>query len=151
MSSTKTKAILVGLAAGLAIAIFARSPWSPSSDPDVSVVDAYASESASDASAVYITLHNAGGGDHLVGAASPAASAVTVHGADMAPSGDLDVQGHGDTSLVPGGSHIMLESLQQPLRPGDEVTLQLRFEHGSPIELTVPVLSFDDVLAKVNP
>ena len=45
----------------------------------------------------------------------------------------------------------MLESLQQPLRPGDEVTLQLRFEHGSPIELTVPVLSFDDVLAKVNP
>jgi hypothetical protein len=115
------------------------------------VVDAYASESASDASAVYVTLHNAGGGDHLVGAASPAASAVTVHGADMAPSGELEVQGHGDTSLVPGGSHIMLESLQQPLRPGDEVTLQLRFEHGSPIELTVPVLSFDDVLAKVNP
>ncbi len=39
-------------------------------------IDAYASESASDASAVYVTLHNAGGGDHLVGAMSAAASAV---------------------------------------------------------------------------
>jgi copper(I)-binding protein len=151
MSSTKSKAILVGVAAGLAIAIFARSSWSPSSDPNLSVVNAYASESASDASAVYVTLHNAGGGDQLVGAASAAASAVSVHGADMTPSGDVKVRGHGDTSLVPGGSHVMLENLRQPLRPGDEVTLQLRFEHSAPIELTVPVLSFDDVLAKVNP
>jgi len=151
MSQAKTKAILVGVAGGLAIAIFARSSWSPSSDPDLSVVDAYASESASDASAVYFTLQNDGGADHLLGGASPAASSVSVHGPEMQPSGDLKVKSHGDTNLVPGGSHLMLENLREPLRPGDEVTLQLRFDHSTPIEVTVSVLSYDDVLAKVNP
>lgn len=143
--------MVVGAAAALAISIFARTSWGPGGDPRVSVVDAYASESASDASAVYVTLHNAGGGDRLVGATSPASSSASVHGSDMTPSGALKVKGHGDTDLAPGGSHIMLENLQAPLRPGDEVAVQLQFEHSAPIDLTVRVLSYDDVLAKVNP
>ena len=150
MSQTVRKAVLVGAAAGLAIAIIARTSWGSAGDPGLTVVDAYASESASDASAVYMTLHNTGGGDQLVGAASPSASAVSVHGPDMAPS-DLKVKAHGDTRLVPGGSHVMLENLRAPLQPGDEVSLQMQFERSLPIELTVKVLSYEDVLAKVNP
>ncbi len=149
-SQAKTRAVLVGVAAGLAIAFFARTS-SNAGPADLSVVDAYASESTSDAAAVYVTLHNDGGADELIAVSSDAAARVTLHGPDMAPSGDLRMKAGADTRLEPGGSHIMLENLRAPLQPGDEVRVQLRFEHAAPIDLTVPVLSYDDVLAKVNP
>lgn len=149
-TSSKSRAIVVGVAAGLAIAVFARMSSSPV-DPDLSVADAYASESTSDTAAVYVTLHNDGGSDRLVGVSSDAAASVTVHGPEMTAAGDLGVRGQGDTALSPGGAHIMLETLRAPLQPGDEVSIELRFETADPIELTVPVLSYDDVLAKVQP
>ena len=145
----RTKAIVVGVAAGLAIAIFARMSTGSSSPPHISVVDAYGSESTSDASALYVTLHNSGGGDHLVGAITGAASSITIHGPDMVPK-DRFAVGHGETGLVPGGSHIMLEGLPEPLRPGAQIGVRLLFARSAPIDLTVTVLSYDDVLAKVS-
>lgn len=149
-SAVVTKAVVVGVAAALAIAIFARTSSGPSARPEISVVDAYASESTSDASALYVTLHNDGGGDHLVGATTAAASTVTIHGPDMVAETRYAV-GHGQTALAPGGSHIMLEGLPAPMRAGDQIGVRLLFAKSSPIDVTVKVLSYDDVLAKVNP
>ena len=149
-SAVVTKALVVGVAAGIAIAIFARTSAAPSGRPEVSVVDAYASESTSDASALYLTLRNDGGGDHLVGATTAAASTVTIHGPDMAPETRYAV-GHGQTALAPGGSHIMLGGLSAPMRAGDHIGVRLLFAKSNPIDVTVDVLSYDDVLAKVNP
>ena len=148
-SQTKRTAIVVGVAAGLSFAVFTRLPAS-AGDPELSVVDAYASESISDSSAVYVTIDNAGGGDHLVGATTDAAGNVVLHAPDMTPGGDIRVRGRGTTSLDPGGSHVMLENLAMPLRPGDRIEIELVFDKSAPIDLTVPVVSYDDVLAKAG-
>jgi copper(I)-binding protein len=148
-SQTKRKAIVVGVAAGLSLAVFSRLP-SSAGDPELSVVDAYASESISDSSAVYVTIDNDGGGDHLVGASTDAAATVVLHGPAMTPGGDIRVRGAGTTSLDPGGSHIMLENLPTPLRPGDRIEIELLFDKSGPIDLTVPVVSYDEVLTKAG-
>ena len=148
-SQTKRKAIVVGVAAGLSFAVFTRLPAS-AGDPKLSVVDAYASESISDSSAVYVTIDNDGGADHLVGATTEAAGSVVLHGPDMTSGGDIRVRGRGTTSLDPGGSHVMLENLSTPLRPGDRIEIELVFDKSAPIDLTVPVVSYDDVLAKAG-
>ena len=150
-SAVVTKAIVVGVAALIAIAIFARmSSSGPSGPPEISVVDAYASESTSDASALYLTLRNDGGGDHLVGVIAGGAGSVTIHDAAMAPQNRLAVKGHAKTELAPGGTHIMLERLARPLRPGGQVGVRLLFEHSAPIDVTAQVLSYDQVNAKAG-
>lgn len=42
--------------------------------------------------------------------------------------------------LEPGGKHIMLIDVVQPLQPGDEFILTVNFDNGESIDLTVPVL-----------
>lgn len=41
--------------------------------------------------------------------------------------------------LQPGGYHLMLMQLKQPLVPGEEHQLTLRLDNGERIEFTVPV------------
>ncbi|WP_417581481.1 copper chaperone PCu(A)C [Nitrincola sp.] len=43
------------------------------------------------------------------------------------------------TELKPGGLHIMLIGLKQPLADGDQIDLTLTFSDGSATELTLPV------------
>ncbi len=45
----------------------------------------------------------------------------------------------------------MLEGLPAPLRAGDQIDVRLLFAKSKPIDVTANVLSYDDVLAKVNP
>lgn len=42
-------------------------------------------------------------------------------------------------TLQPGGYHIMLMQLKQPLEPDDTYQLSLRLDNGERIEFTVPV------------
>ncbi|NCC28249.1 MAG: copper chaperone PCu(A)C, partial [Gammaproteobacteria bacterium] len=42
-------------------------------------------------------------------------------------------------TLKPGGLHVMLIGLKQPLEPGDTVDLALTFEDGSRIPVQAPV------------
>ena len=42
--------------------------------------------------------------------------------------------------LKPGGKHIMLIDVIEPLEPGDEINLTVNFDNGEAMELTVPVL-----------
>lgn len=86
----------------------------------------------------------------LVGASSPAAGVAEVH--EMKMEGDvmkmravpqLDLPAGRTVELKPGGYHIMLMQLKQPLAAGTTVplTLQFRDAQGTPsrIELKVPV------------
>jgi len=43
--------------------------------------------------------------------------------------------------LQPGGTHVMLMDIRQPLRTGDEVTLTLTFERTGTLQVHVPVLT----------
>lgn len=71
----------------------------------------------------------------LVGAASPAAKNVEVHNMKvengvmrMFPVQGVDLPAGKPVKLAPGGYHVMLMNLQQSLKAGDKVPLQLTFE-----------------------
>jgi copper(I)-binding protein len=51
----------------------------------------------------------------------------------------IDIAGHGSTELKPGGLHVMLFGLKQPLREGMHIKVDLRFNNGDTQFLNVPV------------
>jgi periplasmic copper chaperone A len=101
-------------------------------------------------SVVYLTLHNAGGGaDRLLGASTPLARRVEIHGADMSQGVNrmrpLDGVAVAVGSLVEfksGGAHLMLLGLSKPLQAGMVIPLTLRFQRAGSIALQVPVVDF---------
>jgi len=95
----------------------------------------------------YLILHNTDKQVHaLVKATSAAARATELHTVvdeggmmKMRPVAKMDVAAGGSTRLQPGGLHIMLIGLKQPLAEGANVTLTLVFEDGSHKEISAPV------------
>jgi copper(I)-binding protein len=53
--------------------------------------------------------------------------------------------------LQPGGKHVMLLGLVQPLAPGDSFDLTLNFEGSDPITVTVPVMEMTGMPAMDMP
>lgn len=95
----------------------------------------------------YMTLHNDSQQNHaLVRAASPAARATELHTVvdeggmqKMRPVAKMDIAAGSETRLQPGGLHIMLIGLKQPLTEGAQVSITLTFEDGSHKTIRVPV------------
>ncbi len=133
-------AVVLTLAAGLACA---------AETTEITVVDPYARAvpSVVPNSAAFMVLNNAGAAERkLVGARSDAAATVELHThinddgvMRMRQVEDIAIPAGGETVLQPGGLHLMLIGLHQPLQPGDSLTLELEFDDGSTRSLTVPV------------
>ena len=51
----------------------------------------------------------------------------------------IDIKAGSETVLKPGGLHVMFIGLKQQLKAGDKVELELEFDNGATIKLTVPV------------
>lgn len=95
----------------------------------------------------YLSLHNAGKtSDRLLGASSPAAERVELH--RMAMEGDvmrmrpvesIELPPGGRVELKPGGLHLMLMGLKQPLQAGQAVPLTLRFEKAGEVPVRLQV------------
>jgi copper(I)-binding protein len=85
---------------------------------------------------VYVLIENRGPeADALLGASSDAAKTVELHETRqeggvmrMRPLAAVEVPAGGRIEMKPGGQHIMLLGLTRDLRPGDKVTVRLRFE-----------------------
>lgn len=100
-------------------------------------------------SAVYFQLVNEGlTSDVLVGAASLIATAElhqTIEKEDgvmgMIPLNRVDIPAQSEVELTPGGKHIMLINLTQPLTVGENVSLTLNFEHTGNIVFEAEVRS----------
>ena len=99
--------------------------------------------------AVFLTIANHGDQpDRLVDARSDAAEVVELH--ETVKDGDMMRMVHmpdgfelppGETvELMPGGKHVMLLNVTAPMAAGDEIQVELVFEHGEPVILTVPVV-----------
>lgn len=58
----------------------------------------------------------------------------------MRPAGVVEVASGRRLVLEPGGLHLMLMGLTEPLKEGETFPLTLRFEDGAPVTVTVPVL-----------
>lgn len=99
--------------------------------------------------AVYFTVLNGLDQDvRLVSASTSAANVVETHETvsengviKMIPLPDgYEIPAGEALVLEPGGKHIMLIDVVQPLQPGDEFTLTVNFDNSESIDLTVPVL-----------
>jgi len=100
------------------------------------------------AGAAFMVIVNDGATDDaLVSASTPAATTVELHQttADasgvmtMAPVESIPVLAGGSTELAPGGYHLMLIGLVEPLVEGGMVPLTLTFQGGSVIEVAAVV------------
>ena len=109
----------------------------PASGPPAISIDgawARATVPGQTGSAAYFTIRNAGGADKLMSVTSLAADA-SLHSTTtedgvmrMRPLEGLDVRAKGDVELKPGGTHVMLMGLKQPLQAGTTLELDLKFE-----------------------
>lgn len=98
--------------------------------------------------AVYFTVLNGLDQDvQLLSASSPAAEVVELHETvdengvmRMMPRPEgFTVPAGGSVELKPGGKHVMLIGLAQPLNTGDTVDLLLTFDNGDTLPLTASV------------
>ena len=97
----------------------------------------------------FMTLKNNGAaGDRLISAASPAARVVELHThiregdvMRMRPVADIPIPPGQTVHLRPGGLHIMLIGLTEPLRQGTTMPLTLRFERAGEVQVTLSVES----------
>lgn len=60
----------------------------------------------------------------------------------MARVGDLDILPNGTIALEPGGLHLMLTRLQQPMVEGETYALSLVFGNRGSVVVRVPILGF---------
>ena len=87
--------------------------------------------------------------DRLVQASSSAAAVVELHEhihdngimRMREVEGGLPLRANQAMIMKPGGYHIMLISLHEPLKAGDTMDLSLKFESGKLIELSIPIVS----------
>ena len=89
---------------------------------------------------------NANTTDRLVGAQSPSAEIVQIHGHSMEngvmrmrPVDGIDVPAEGKAVLEPGGFHIMLINLKAPLFEETVIPLTLEFEKAGKVEIEAVV------------
>jgi len=95
----------------------------------------------------FMTIKNVGtDADRLVSASSPIAGLVEIH--EMAMDGGMmkmralkgiDLKPGATVELQPGGYHVMLEDLKQPLKQGEQIPVQLTFEKAGVLEIKVHI------------
>jgi copper(I)-binding protein len=98
-------------------------------------------------SAAFMALENTGSSNRaVVAAASPAAETVELHTHTMDDGmmrmrqvDRIEIAAGATTVLEPGGLHVMLLGLKQPLEVGGEVRLELTFDDGSTRTVVAPV------------
>jgi copper(I)-binding protein len=91
----------------------------------------------------YMTVRNtAAQADRLVGGASPVAAKVEthIHVKDgeilrMREVNGYDIPAKGVFELKPGGAHLMLVDIKQPLKEGDKVPMTLKFERAGEVKV----------------
>ena len=105
-----------------------------------------------DMTSVFAQLHNTGSETiTLISAQSDAAAEVQLH--ESAPDGNggmsmsekeggFPIEPGATLELAPGGDHLMLMGLTRPIQPGDTVTITLRFDDDSTVELEAVAKEF---------
>jgi hypothetical protein len=106
--------------------------------PQISVSGAWsrATVPGQSTAAAYFTIVNNGGGDSLVRVSTPIGQA-TLHSSTMdggvmrmRPLEGLDIPAQSMVQLKPGGTHIMVTGVKQPLIAGSSFPLALHFDRS---------------------
>jgi hypothetical protein len=96
---------------------------------------------------IYMTVMNHGAtDDDLTGLSTPVADKAEMHRTTdmngmsrMEAVADLPVKAMGSVTFGPGGLHVMLTGLKQPLKLGDSFPLTLTFAKAGQVAVTVTV------------
>lgn len=112
-----------------------RHPWARATPPGAKVA------------AGYLEIRNNGSQpDRLLSASTTAARRVemhvTEHAADVAKMRQLrafEIPARERLALSPGGAHLMLVDIAQPLKKGERISMTLRFERAGEMEVQFEV------------
>ena len=112
-----------------------RHPWSRATPPGAKV------------GVGYLEIRNKGSQpDRLLSATTPVAKRVEMHVtehagevAKMRQLRVLEIPGRERLELRPGGAHLMLVDLVQPLKKGERFSVTLRFERAGEVEVQFEV------------
>lgn len=128
------------------------SATSGSAADSVSVDDPWVKAADSGMSAAFGDITNSGSEDvTVVSVTTPASTALELHETVENESGSMvmrekdggfTVPAGGDLVLAPGGNHIMLMDLVEPVVAGDEVTFTLTFSDESTLDFTAPAKDY---------
>ncbi len=137
----------------IAAAMLASSPLAPAAEFNqggikISQPWTRATPGAVKVGGAYMTITNTGlQPDRLLGGSTPIADVVEIH--EMAMSGNvmkmrrlprgLEIGPGKTVKLKPGGYHVMLIGLKQPIKQGDPVKGTLRFERAGPVAIEFQV------------
>jgi periplasmic copper chaperone A len=84
--------------------------------------------------------------DKLISASSPAAGRMELHThirdgdvMRMRPVNDIPVPANGEVTLQPGGLHLMLIGLTQPMNAGQTIPVTLRFERAGEVTIQLAI------------
>jgi copper(I)-binding protein len=135
-------AVLALALTAAAIYSFAQSPETSPGGMVATQAWARATPPGATVGAIYVTLENLGpDGDRLTHVESPAAQSAMLHEtieeggvSQMRETGGAIASGE-RFEMKPGGAHIMLMGLKQPLKEGEIVQVTLGFENAG--DLTV--------------
>jgi len=136
--------------AALVIVVIAGTGLVACSGGDMKITDAWARTSMGmdRAGAAYLAMSNGSGKDDaLIGVSSPAAATAELHetttAADgttaMSPVAEIPVPAGGSVTLEPGGYHIMLIGLVEPLVAGQKIDITLTFRQAGEVKVTAEV------------
>jgi len=96
--------------------------------------------------AVYLTITDTGPPDTLTGVTTPVAAMAGLHQSindngvmKMRPVASLPIAQGKSVTLAPGGYHIMLMELKQPLKEGDSFPVTLSFAKAGQVTATATV------------
>ena len=110
-----------------------------------------------DDAALYVDLSNQGGDDVLVSAACACAAATSLHTTEdrdgillMVESPGMDLPAGEEVELTPGGPHVMLEDLEEPLSTGSSIEVTLSFENSPDLLLDVPVVALEELAGRIE-
>ena len=126
----------------------------------VTVTDQWVKAAPTGMTALFGTLKNSGRGEVVVeSATSPAAGMVELHevvgeagSTTMRPKeGGFSIPAGGTHLLVPGGDHILLMDLKQPLQVGTDVAVTLTFTDGSTLPVSAQVRDFSGAQENYQP
>jgi periplasmic copper chaperone A len=124
----------------LALMLFAGPAWS---QVEVEKPWIRATPPGAKTAAGYMTIRNKSASpERLVEGSSPAAARVQTHVSikdgeilRMRQVKGYDIPAKGTLELKPGGAHLMLVDIKQPLKEGDKVPVTLKFEHAGELKV----------------
>jgi len=136
----------IALAAATALSGCATEP--AASADTLTVTDPWVKTAESGMSAAFAVIENSSDEDvTIVAATSDAYPMLELHevvdGAMQELGAGMVVPADGELALEPGGFHIMVMGVDEPIEAGDEVAFTLELEDGSTVDFTATAKDFD--------